>query len=489
MNKTDLFIQHTGELVFLLRGVIVKDCFGNLELVGGEEVAKDLVGCCLVDLLSPEDFEAFSKLDESVTSGETPAAMVVMLQLDDGRRVPLRIRLVLCGETDRERLLLASDATWELRMERRLERSRKMEALGTLAGGIAHDFNNILMGVIGYADMARDETKEGGDLYRYLDHVLTGSYRARDLVRQLLNFTHRSTSAQKDKVALNTMLKGIGKSLKSSAPAGVEVGYTIDEKSILLGCNAEEAENLLVSICDMLIDQARGYSGKLTLVLGSKTLDKENPLVAEMGLDTGKYGVVQTILELADERPVDYGQAIGSVFDSAAALGGVVLMGKDESENPCICLWLPQHQESALVKVADESRRSVEGQGRILFVDDEKMLASMVQRMLTGLGYETSAITDSSEALAAFKAQPDAFDLVITDHFMPGMNGIELATQMLEIRPELSIIMLTGYSEKVTPRQAEAVGIKRYLLKPIERHELSKVIHEVIDQVQRGEGE
>jgi two-component system cell cycle sensor histidine kinase/response regulator CckA len=487
MDKTDLFIQHTEELVFLLHDVDVKDCFGNLELVGGEEAAKGLVGCRFVDLLSPEHVEAFARLEKQVTSGENPAAIVVMLQLDDGRRIPLRIRLVLCGETDQERLLLATDATQELRMERRLERSKKMEALGTLAGGIAHDFNNILMGVIGYADMARDETREGGDLHRYLDHVLTGSYRARDLVRQLLNFTHRSTSAQKGEVPLNTLIKGIGKSLKSSAPAGVEVGYSIDEKTVLLGCNAEEAENLLVSICDMLIDQARGDSGKLTLVLGSKTVDKENSLVADMGLVAGDYSVVQTILELADEKPVDYGQAIGSVFDSATALGGAILMGKDEHETPCICVWLPQRKANTTVKVADAPRKPVKGQGRILVVDDEKMLASMVQRMLTGLGYETSAFTDSSEALAAFKTQPDAFDLVITDHFMPGMNGIELATQMLEIRPELSIIMLTGYSEKVTPRQAEAVGVKRYLLKPIERHELSKIIHEVMDQAQGGD--
>jgi CheY-like chemotaxis protein len=282
------------------------------------------------------------------------------------------------------------------------------------------------------------------------------------------------------------MLKGIGKSLKSSAPSGLEVGYSIDDETVPLACNAEEAENVVVSMCDILMDQIEGGGANLTLSLSTKTLDKSDTLVADMGLKAGGYGVVQIVLKPADDKSVDYGQAIGSVFDQVGTLGGAVLMGKDGHGTPCICLWLPQG-EAVSKEMPSKSRKPVEGKGRILFVDDEKMLTSMVKRMLTGLGYDTRAFTDSAEALAVFEKQPNAFDLVITDHVMPGMTGIELATKMLGIRPDLSVIMLTGYSEKVTSQQAAAAGIKRYLLKPIERHELSQVIHEVIEQVHGGE--
>lgn len=493
VNLSDVFLRHSDQVLILLVGGIVREIHGNLDVFGGGSAVEQVKGRALTDFMTAEAARRFiAFLSRQEPSGPPNAELCdVQLTLENGKNAKLRLKVVPVNDKrfGDGMALIGTEISREARLERQLARSRRMEALGTLAGGIAHDFNNILMGVIGYSDMALDETVEGDDLHRYMEHVICGAYRARDLVRQLLNFTHRSES-EEGAVTLNALLKGVGKSLKSSTGSAIAVGYKIDDTPLPLKNGPEDVEAVLITVCDTLIDVLGEGGGELQLHLMSETLEKNSELVLDLGLAPQPYGVVHVAIRRTggeEVSPADYGVVIGEIFERLSRLGGAVMTGRMEDGHPCIALWLP-----LVVRLANRRGvrgvEGVKGSGRILFVDDEKMLVAMVGRMLTGLGYQVETTTDGGEALEMVRRSPERFDLVITDHIMPSLTGLELAERMIEVRHDLPIIMLTAYSEKVTERQAEAAGIRRYVLKPVERSEFSRIIHEVLAESAMSDG-
>ena len=380
-------------------------------------------------------------------------------------------------------------------MRTQLRQAQKMESIGTLAGGIAHDFNNILAALIGYADLAMDDIPKGTITHQNIEGVLVSANRATELVKQILTFS-RKDEAKLVPMQINTIVAEALKMLRSSLPTTIEFRHDINCNSsimadetqihqvlINLGTNAAHAmsENgglLEVNLTDINIDSTvktrygnlhHGSYVKLTVKDNGCGMDSEvkerifEPFFTtkEVGKGTGMgLSVIHGIIENHNGIiTVDSKAGVGTTFD----------------------IFFPCVENHKIIK-KDETE-VVFGHGEwILFVDDAKSLVDTATEMLQRMGYEVIGKTNSAEALEVFQEDPDRFDMVITDQTMPKIKGTELAKELMKIRPDIPIILCTGYSESVDSESAKAIGIREFIMKPVNRKEISRIIREVLDK-------
>jgi signal transduction histidine kinase/CheY-like chemotaxis protein len=386
--------------------------------------------------------------------------------------------------------LLFSDLTPGKRLEARLRQAQKMESIGTLAGGIAHDFNNILFPIIGYAEMAREEMADRPGPRAYIDEIVRASERARNLVSQILTFG-RQTEEEVRPLRIQSILKEALHLLRASIPASIEIRRHIDARCGAVMGDPSQIHQIAMNLCTNAYHAMQPDGGLLGIRLEETNIGAADP-DAPPDLAPGRYarlivsdtgtgippGDLERIFEpyfTTKEQGKGTGLGLAVVHGIVKRNGGTVAVRSELGRGTAFHVYFPLISEGNET-TTPEDQPPPPGSERILVVDDEAPITGMLEQMLTRLGYAVTVRTASPEALELFREDPNRFDLVLTDMTMPGMSGIQLARALLEIRPDLPILLCTGFSEIVSEQEARAAGIRAYLMKPVVRSQLARAI-------------
>ena len=378
----------------------------------------------------------------------------------------------------------------------RLNQAQKMEAIGILAGGIAHDFNNILGAILGYAEMAREDCPSGSVNPGDLDQVIQAGKRARDLVKQILTFS-RQAEAQKNPLQIAEVVTESIKMLRSSIPTTIDFHMNLDPQADLVFADSTQIHQIIVNLCTNAYHALEETGGNLSVALQNTSFDQQDlehvttvlpGKFVQLAIGDSGTGMSKEVQEkmfdpyfTTKETAKGTGMGLAIVHGIVQNHGGFITCHSEIGVGTVFQINLPALTERTVFE-KEERRQVSAGNEHILLVDDESMLADMSRKMLERLGYSVTVRTSSSEALATFKNNPDAIDLIITDQTMPGMTGMDLAGKMLQIRPDLPIILCTGYSSTVTEQKVKAAGIKGFALKPLGKRKIATLVRQALDQ-------
>jgi CheY-like chemotaxis protein len=358
-----------------------------------------------------------------------------------------------------------------------------MEALGTLTGGIAHDFNNILAGIMGFTEMAMEDAPTDKQVQHHLERVLKGTMRGRDLVKQMLTFS-RKTEYDVKPLSITRLIEETLKLLRATIPTTIKIEFITTAKKDTVLANATGIQQIILNLATNAAHAMRENGGTLSVAL-SDAYDK-GPFLSLTINDTGTGmtpAVVKRIFEpffTTKAAGQGTGMGLAVVYGIVKSFGGEISVLSTPGTGTVFQVYLPMAEKEELI----EDSPSVElpgGGEKILFIDDEDLLADLGKRMLERLGYKVTASTSSTEALRLFTQDPSAFDLVITDHTMPELTGLSLTRQLLRLRPELPIILCTGYSETIDPEGVKAAGAREYLMKPLTKRELAVAVRRILN--------
>jgi PAS domain S-box-containing protein len=395
----------------------------------------------------------------------------------------------------------AEDITEHRKLEAQFRQAQKMESIGQLAGGIAHDFNNILSAIVGHLYLARQEAADRPALQENLDHIAAATRRATDLVSQILTFSRRKES-ERSAIKLNNIVLEALKLLRASMPSTIRIQTGLAETPAVLA-NPTAIHQIIMNLGTNALHAMRAEPGTLQIELEVEEL-KADFAASHPGLHPGRHvrlsvgdsgcGMDAATLEhifdpFFTTKAVGEGTGLGLavVHGIMESHGGSVVVHSQPGQGTVFHLYFPvidgpEDVTAGQAEVTPVSR----GRGeRILYVDDEEVLARVGKRTLEGLGYVVTAKTAALDALAAIRDQPGAFDLVITDLTMPVMDGLRLGTQMLQLQPGLPIILMTGYSGDITLEKVCALGFSQLLEKPCTARTLAEAVHQVLLQPRR----
>ena len=387
------------------------------------------------------------------------------------------------------------DITQRLKLEEQFRQAQKMEAIGTLAGGIAHDFNNILGAIIGYTELAKLGLKDNPAVRAHLAEVLTGAKRAGVLVRQILAFSRRQSSQRKP-VHLREVVAEPLKLLRATLPATIGFDLDLDAPLPPVLADATEIHQVIMNLCTNAGHAMKDRPGRLGVKLESFQVDaavaavslglQPGPYVRLNVSDTGSGMDVATQARIFEPFFTTKGPGEGTGLGLAVVHGimqnhgGAVTVYSTPGQGTVFHLYFPVTKESEPEPPAHpESAPTGRGQ-RILFVDDEMPLAFLGQKMLEQLNYVVEMTTQPNHALRLVQANPTAYDLIVTDLTMPGMTGTDLAQRILLLRPDLPIILVTGFTPSLTAEGIRGLGIRELLLKPLTLLELGEAVQRVL---------
>lgn len=378
-----------------------------------------------------------------------------------------------------------------------LQQSQKMEAIGTLAGGIAHDFNNILTPIIGYAEITQLDLPEGSQGYQNLQAVLTAANRAKELVSQILTFS-RHGEKEKKPVLLQALAKEALKLLRATIPTTIEIRESIDQNCDAISANPTQMHQIVMNLCTNAYYAMRDKGGILAISLTEINVNPDNDIV-NLDLPTGKYlrlevsdsgtGIEKAKLDRIFEpyfstKPQDEGTGLGLsvVHGIVTSHGGHITVYSEPGRGTTFHVYLPVIEKRQTLNEPLPTEEVLGGTERILLVDDDKTIGGLEKAQLERLGYQVTALTSSLNAAETFRKAPQDIDLVVTDMTMPEMTGVELSQKLLEIRPNIPIILCTGFSELIDKKKAIALGIKEYLMKPVGRNDLARAVRKILDK-------
>ncbi|MFT5730978.1 MAG: PAS domain S-box-containing protein [Desulforhopalus sp.] len=381
------------------------------------------------------------------------------------------------------------------KLELRLQQAQKMEAIGTLAGGIAHDFNNLLAVILGYTDLAKEDAPPGTHFEKDLDEVTGAAIRAKDLVKQILAFS-RETEVERFLIKIPPIIKECLLMLRSSIPTTINIIEDIDPQCGTIQADPSQVHQILMNLCTNAYHAMEGAGGTLSVALKTtyiKPDDKKNIFLLTPGeyikctvSDTG-VGIGPDVMRkifdpyfTTKEVGKGTGMGLAIIHGIMNEYGGAITVESQLGKGAAFHVYFPAVKEGALPTAKNQKDIPI-GSERVLFIDDEAILADMGKDMLERLGYHVTVRYSSLEALETFQNTPDKFDLVITDQTMPGMTGADLARRILQIRPMVPIILCTGYSSIIDEDSTKGLGIKEYALKPITKADIAVLIRKVLD--------
>jgi signal transduction histidine kinase len=379
----------------------------------------------------------------------------------------------------------------------RLRQAQKMESIGTLAGGIAHDFNNILSAIMGYSEMTLYSLSGDSKARNNLEQVLQASNRARDLVNQILAFSRQSEQTRKP-VQIGPLIKETLKLMRASLPTTIEIMEKINEKGALIEADPSQVHQVLMNLCTNASDAMREKGGVLKVDLDRLNLYEKEAALLYPDLHEGIYEMV-SVSDTGDgmdtaiiERIFDpyfttkkagkgTGMGLAVAHGIVKSHGGAINVHSDPGKGTTFQVLFPSI-DGVVKSEGDELKPLPRGEERILYVDDEATLADLGKQMLEHLGYKIETKTSSIEALETFRARPDEFDLIMTDKTMPNLTGFDLAKECKKIRPDIPIILCTGFSESTLLLRAGSMGISEIIMKPLLMRDLAGVIRKVLDE-------
>jgi PAS domain S-box-containing protein len=404
----------------------------------------------------------------------------------DGRYVRLHVATDISAVKNLERERIEN--------ETRLRQAQKMEAIGILAGGIAHDFNNILSAILGYSELALDDAKQGRSNPTFISQVYRAGQRARDLVQQILTFS-RQTETEAKPIQIQPIIKEALKLLRPSLPATIDIQAEVRSDAIVRA-DPIQIHQVIMNLCTNASHAMRNGGGKLKVTLGEEALAADHHPIAGLGpgrylklevSDTG-HGIDPLVIDrifdpyfTTKEKGEGTGMGLAVVLGIVRGCGGAIKAASQPGRGTAFSVYFPIIEQTTVCHTISQEVIPL-GRERILFVDDEAALADMAKEMLGRLGYHVTAHTDSLDALSLFAHQPSAFDLIMTDMTMPRMTGDVLAERCRAIRPDIPIVICTGYSQQVTPEMTDRLGIDALIIKPLVRNKLGLTVRQVLDR-------
>ncbi len=391
---------------------------------------------------------------------------------------------LLCGH--------ARDITRQNELEAQLRQSQKMEAIGVLAGGIAHDFNNILMILLGRTDMALDEPELTPKLAEHLHAIRKSGQRASELVKQILAFS-REHQQELSVIPVHLPVHETLKLLRSTLPSTITIRQDIDDSTGCALADPTQIQQIVMNLCTNAFHAMRGKNGILRVALRLAILQEgEVHREAKAGvyhlLSVGDSGcgmsreIIGRIFDpFFTTKPVGEGTGLGlaTVHGIVKKCGGFVSVESEPGKGSTFNVYLPQVPSAGRAEAAG-ARPAGDVRGRVLVVDDEEEISTMIQQVLESRGFDVHACSSSLDALNEFAARPETFDLLLTDQTMPELTGIELAQRVLALRPGMPVILFTGFSEAATPEYIRKVGIRDRLMKPVTPKALLESINSVL---------
>lgn len=386
------------------------------------------------------------------------------------------------------------DITEKKQLEEFFQHAQKMESLGNLAGGIAHDFNNILYPIIGMAELLLEDLSPQSPEYENAEEILKAGKRASELIKQILVFS-RQSDHKKAPTQIQHIIREVLKLIRPIIPSNIEIITDIDENCQCIMGHPGQIHQILMNLITNAYHAVQVNNGKIILQLKEVPWEKlgfvneppkEESYIELTVSDTG-YGIDPSIQNkifdpyfTTKQKGKGTGLGLAMVYGVVKEARGHIKFQSSPGHGSHFYLYFPviKEQEKQAKRIEKEDARGTE---RILFVDDEEPIARFVKQALERLGYKVSIYTKSIEALQFFEKHPNDFDLVISDMTMPEMTGDQLATQILACRPDIPIIICTGFSEKMNAEKAKSIGFKNFLIKPIEKQEIAKLIRNVLD--------
>jgi PAS domain S-box-containing protein len=381
-------------------------------------------------------------------------------------------------------------------LEDRLWHSQKMEAIGTLAGGVAHDFNNILTAIIGYTELVIDHLPDGSQDRDHLGAVLSAANRAKELTHQILTFS-RKGKTDKTIMKIHPIIEEAVNLLKQTIPSTVKIKADLDPGAGIVLADSTQIHQVALNLCTNAFHSFEDEKGEIDIELKPVDVDTDTD-ARHQNLRKGRYARLTVRDNGKGIDPVTMPRIFEPFFTTkgrgkGTGLGLSVVHGIVENHRGAIVFESELNQGSMfqvffpLLTIENqpasaEKFRPRHGTENILLIDDEPSLVDLGKRMLENLGYNVLATQSADDALERLTANPGAFDLIITDQTMPDIPGDVLAKKVFRIRPELPVIICTGYSAVLNPEKALASGVRAVLMKPLDRRELSEAVRRVLDE-------
>jgi len=403
---------------------------------------------------------------------------------------------------------LIRDVSYEMQLESQLRRAQRMEAIGTLAGGIAHDFNNTLASIITCTEMALEEAPKGSTIKELLDIVLKSGLRGKNLVKQILTFS-RQGEQERQEVRVDLVVSECLKLLRATLMPTIEIMLHIDKNLGLVFADPTQIQQIVMNLCTNAVHAMRGQAhGEMEIWLNNVEIDRisvinfgnlsPGPFLCLTVGDNGHGMDEKTIDRIFDPFFSTKGQSEGTglglsvIHGIVSNHGGAITVESTLGQGSQFKVYLPRLDKSTKVTADAPSVTVAPGTECILLVDDEENLVFGTKRMLKQLGYNVIARTNPLDALQLFRAAPEQFDLIITDQAMPHMNGTELARELTRIRPDIPVILCTGY-DTISSGRTDDIGetaefISELALKPLIRGEIATMIRRVLDDLPQHEG-
>ena len=458
--------------------------------------------------IHPEDRAVVEQAVNKHLSGESPTFEVEFrFPHKDGRITWIlsRGKIVSCDAKGKQLRMIGthtditerkSSEAENARLEVMVRQAHKMEAIGIMAGGIAHDFNNLLSIISGNLDLIRHKHDAGVASTENLDNIETASKRATELVKQILVFSHQEEQ-ELVPVDLSIAVDDTLKLLRSTAPATVEILRKIDCGTIVINADTTQLQQVMINVCTNAL-HAMDEKGLLRVGLEEVEVVAEE-LSARASYQSGKYAKLtisdtgtgmnkETIEKIFDPffTTKDVGEGTGMGLSVVHGIieqhGGFITVDSTFGLGTTFNIYFPTIRNAKVELRTNTVESLPTGTERILFVDDEECIAYTCNELLECQGYKVTSVVSSIEALEIFKASPNEFELVFTDQSMPEMSGAELATELLKIRPDIPIVICSGYSAKISEKEAKRLGIREFCTKPMDMEQLAKVARKVLDE-------
>lgn len=419
----------------------------------------------------------------------------------DGSKITLD--MVVKPVIDKDNLLSSivascKDVTYEIMREEQLKRTQRLEAIGRLTGGIAHDFNNVLSAIIGYTELASDDVPPGSDCANNLMEVLKSSNRAKEMISHLLSFS-RQEESKTEIIDLVEHVRESVRFLKSYLPKSIKIRETykaenstviavsgqIHQIIINFGTNSMHAikhDNGLIDIC------VEAVSFRSKDMLAFPELEQCHYLLISI-TDNGT-GIDESLIDHIFDpyfttKSANEGTGLGLsiVHSIVSAHHGAIRVESTVGEGTTFKVYLPLYMADKWYPGSSEQglENDVSGTENIMFIDDEPMLVNVFRQGLMRLGYKVEGFNDPRRAQEYFAKNAEKIDLVVTDTTMPYMNGVDLAEWILEQRPEIPIVLCTGFTTLISSEEAQRKGIRDFIMKPYKIKDLATIIRNLLD--------
>lgn len=389
------------------------------------------------------------------------------------------------------------DLTEQKRLEQHVRQTQKMESIGTLAGGIAHDFNNILMAILGWAEMGSWKHPQGDPAYKYFEQISIAGKRGRDLIQQILTFS-RQTDSHPRPVDLGPVIEEAIALLRATFPSNIDLRFQVQHHMNMVFADPVQIHRIIMNLCSNAEHALRPDGGTLTIDLNKIVIEKGDSRFPPT-LTPGKYlqillsdsgpGVPEHVLpKIFDPffttKPVGEGTGMGLsvVHGIVEHLRGHISVHSPNGGGTTFKIAIPEYHTPTDSSIGSNASSIRPGSGHVLFVDDEVAITQVLKEFLEYLGYSVTVRVNPLEALEVFRMNPHRFDCLITDQTMPTLGGDQLSREVLKIRPDLPIILCTGFSHTIDNEQALEQGISAFLYKPILLDQLSQTLNRVLSK-------